>query len=184
MAFAGCSVEGALPLWRLPPPYEDDRLSWPARQSVRYAGDDPQLEHDRGDYEDSEGRPGETCRATSSQPPVAWKAIGRRRLANTNFPRCSGRWRISAISSLFRYGANIRQLNCVENFEVLPVREIHVEFREQTNIHSYTAMLRQRNCASFFGFHRTPSPGHLDCAFSTSILRINLPPGSTARIRF
>src|SRR5690348_4408497 len=85
MAFAGCSVEGALPLWCLPPAYEDDRLSWPARQSVRYAGDDPQLEHDRGDHEDSERQPGETCRATRSQSPVAWNAIGVKTPRHANF---------------------------------------------------------------------------------------------------
>jgi hypothetical protein len=63
------------------------------------------------------------------------------------------------------------------------LREFRVAVPEQ-NIRSYTAMLRQRNCASFFFNFLAPLPPNLDCAFLQRILRINSPTNSTSNIRF
>ena len=59
MAVAGCGGERPLPFRYVSAAHEDDRLSWATRQSVRYAGDDTELEHHRDHHEDSErGRNG------------------------------------------------------------------------------------------------------------------------------
>src|SRR5207244_1468545 len=76
-----CGVVGAgdgfarpVRVWNVPPPHEDNRLSWPDRQAIRRASDDTELEHnscDPANFEGSEehaiaGDLAHPCRASMS----------------------------------------------------------------------------------------------------------------------
>src|SRR5207245_9929442 len=58
VAFASYRVEKPIRLRGVPSSHENDRLSWPGRQTVRRASDDTDLEHNSCDRADLEG-PGE-----------------------------------------------------------------------------------------------------------------------------
>ena len=89
-----------------------------------------------------------TLKAAPEQDPMQSPASCGRLMAETH----AASWTMAHLRHLrlFRHSADIRQLNCADNFFLLnEKREIRREFLEQ-DIRSYTAMLRQRNCAQFF----------------------------------
>src|SRR5438876_9325104 len=52
---AGDGFARPVRVWNVPPPHEDNRLSWPDRQAIRRASDDTELEHNSCDPANFEG---------------------------------------------------------------------------------------------------------------------------------
>src|SRR5439155_7491846 len=89
---AGDGFARPVRVWNVPPPHEDNRLSWPDRQAIRRASDDTELEHnscDPANFEGSEehaiaGDLAPPCRASMSAMAMLRQLSSRRQRRRYN----------------------------------------------------------------------------------------------------